>query len=200
MARILFDLDNTGVNFLGPLLDRVNDLRRASAQPPNARPSDVADWAMSVGFAPDETELIAKTWKEPGYFRSLLPFPGFVETVQWAKDAGHEPVIVTASSLSHVLAEKAEWNKEFLPMLSYRDVIYAEQKAMVQGDALIDDASKHVVAYRKAWPDSLILVPAHTFNQDVTPDQGTRIEGCEDMAGFWDRARAALEARFGKSS
>lgn len=197
MARILFDLDNTGVNFIGPLLDRVNDRRRAGAEAVMLTPKDVQDWAMTVGFKPEETELIARTWTTPGYFRGLRPFPGFVETVQWAKDAGHEPRVCTASSLAHVLGEKAEWIKEFLPMLTYREVYYAEEKAGIKADALLDDATKHVVAYRKAWPDALILVPAHTFNEDVTPDQGTRIEGCEDMAGFWEKARAALAARFG---
>ena len=191
--RILFDLDGCGADFHGAVVEAVNEAREAQGGVlPPITVGDIRDWSMVEGFEPWEVENIRETWTAPGFFRDLPVIPGFVETLEWAKEEGHDPVILTSAPLPHSLSEKAEWIEEHVECIDpVSDVVYARRKTLVSGDVIVDDGPHNVATYRAAYPGALILTPSYTFNQHVG-HLCTRLEGWADMAGFWSRARSAI--------
>jgi 5'(3')-deoxyribonucleotidase len=159
MARVLFDLDSTGAFFLGPVINIVNGMRAQFGDGPQITALDIRDWNMRVGFSEAEQKAIHTLWKSPGYFRNLEIFPGFAECVRWVKDAGHEPMIVTAAKLPHALTEKAEWCAEHLPFLGPDDLACMEHKHWIDADVMVDDSPKQVRRYRETHPEALIPLP-----------------------------------------
>lgn len=77
----------------------------------------------------------------PGFFRSLKPMPGAVESYNiLAKDFDVYILTTPPWSCPNACAEKMEWVKEWLPN-AYKNVIFSHHKNLNIGDYLIDDAT-----------------------------------------------------------
>ena len=187
MARILFDMDCTGVDFLGPLVKLINKGRGTN----DFTAAHFVDWDMQEGLTPQENETIFSTWQAPGYLHQLQPFPGFVSTVKWAQEQGHEVLISTAVKSPHGAEEKIRWILTHLDFLSIDDCVFTEKKQIIQADVLIDDNPRQILNYRKEHPNALIIAPAYNYNKNVKI-HCIRVNGCLNMGRFWNSTQNLL--------
>lgn len=100
----------------------------------------LADYLSEVkarNVSPEEGKRIK------GFFRSLKPMPGAIESYNLL--AAHFDVYILSTapwSTPTSLTEKVEWVKEYLPS-AYKNVIFSHHKELNIGDYLIDDSTKN---------------------------------------------------------
>jgi 5'-nucleotidase len=130
----IIDMDGVTCQFVPAVCAEVN--KRTGG---NLTPEDVTDWDMSK-FGIEITD-----WQKPGFFRSLEPMPGAIETLYKMQRDYHLAIATDCMGVDFVRAEKAEWLKEYLPFIT--EVHYTGDKSKVKGDLLFDDAPHHLAVF-----------------------------------------------------
>jgi 5'-nucleotidase len=101
----------------------------------------------------------------PGFFRGLKPVSGAIPFIHKARELGHEVVICSTGTLTHVPGEKFEWLTEHVPELDrVKHVVFTGRKDLVRGDVLIDDHAKNTTAWKAAHPSGLTIGIQYPYN------------------------------------
>ncbi len=138
-AHVLIDMDNTGADF-NAKLERLWRRHYPHIPKPNFSALNhmkVQETLPNQGQAAQ----IKRLFLQPGFFRSLLPTPGFVEAVEGMREY-FEVSFCTAPMIGHdcpCASEKLSWIREYFGSWGEERCIIAYDKTMVQGDVLIDD-------------------------------------------------------------
>lgn len=178
MRRILIDMDSITVDLMTPWLREHN-----ARQDDDLTVDRILTW---------DTHLYAKggnaiydVLKKSGLFRYANPLPGAVEAIRTLHERGHEVFMVTAAVFPINFGEKAEWFHEHLDFLGKRRLVFAHEKHLLPGDALIDDGPHNATAYRAAHPGAKILTIGYPYNKDCP--------AYDLVAGDWRDPAAAWE-------
>lgn len=159
--RILVDLDSTVVNMLEPLIATYNaDFGDHLAI------EDVKGWDLDK-YA-KHGHRIFDVMNKPSFFRDLKPLIGAIEAVKFLIDAGKDVYIVTAvdHTYSDACKSKAEWVKYFMPFIDKRHYITAGSKWLIDADAIVDDAPRNAIDYRREHPDAKVVGIEFPYNRD----------------------------------
>ena len=127
--RVLFDMDDVIVDFLGGLLENFNYKYGT-----NFSKKDVDVWNL-------EHTLGSNVWgimNEPGFFLNLKPKGNSIEIIKRIIDNGFDVLIVTACD-PDAYKEKLEWIKHHMPYFNKGRLIPCSEKSVIWGDILIDD-------------------------------------------------------------
>jgi 5'(3')-deoxyribonucleotidase len=73
------------------------------------------------------------------FFRTMTPNPGSVEVMQELNRNYQLFVVSAAMEFPQSLGEKLHWIKEYLPFLSWKQIVFCGSKTVVHGDFMIDD-------------------------------------------------------------
>lgn len=160
---ILLDVDGPlTVGFMEAACAHLRDLGVT-----DATASRISDWDLAKAFgasAEIEAEMYARLRRE-GVAASFAPRPGardFVERLRkWSR-----VVAVTAplkGSRTWVY-ERSAWLREHLDFAAY-DVVNADDKSLVCGDALVEDRVSNLVSWCDAWPFKLGVVWDEAYNR-----------------------------------
>lgn len=172
--RLRFDLDGVVVDFFTPVFE--THFQRTGVK---FRQEDLKQHEISTLVGKEVYAEMEAQFNEPGFFAGLKPYPGAVEVVNALLDAGHEIEVVTSPTMIYspivnrrvingrVAAEKIDWVTRHIPRLA-ANVTITKNKAIVDGDALIDDAEHNVVPWAKAHPKGLAIVIARPWNESMT--------------------------------
>lgn len=156
MKTILLDQDSILADFYFGVLEAYE--RETGHKPP---PGILSHWDSKL---PNGKDCFAY-FKEPGFFRNLKPVPGALGFIKKARELGHEVVICSTGTLTHVPGEKFEWLSEHVPELDrVKHVIFTGRKDLVRGDYLIDDHAKNTGPWRKRNPDGRALGIQYPYN------------------------------------
>ena len=136
---ILCDMDDVLFPLAPIWVNEINYLFGTSVNP-----DEITDWDI-VSFFPElTTEQIYEPLRKEGFWDYRQPFRDglwFVDNV--IKD-GHRLKVVTATHYIDVMPSIRRLLQCY-KMLSYRDVIIAEEKQLINGDILIDDAVHNLI-------------------------------------------------------
>jgi len=129
----LVDLDGTVCDFIGPLIERHNEISKDKL----CR-EDINAWDLKKFGIADTT------WQTPGFFISLRPLEGAVEVLYKMHQNGDLLWIVTnALDIDFIEEEKATWVREHLPFV--RGIIFSDKKYELPADAImIDDCPEYL--------------------------------------------------------
>lgn len=150
---ILLDMDDTLCDLTTPCIELLNKKHRASITK-----EDRYLWHMEHSLIKKVPELTSSNvWDSlntPGLFRNLSMMPGAKKSLKEMRDLGWRIVIVTSlPSVQHnpgqVVQEKYEWIDENLSgLIAPRDLIFTNEKYLIQGDVLIDDADHNLTLFQ----------------------------------------------------
>ncbi len=84
----------------------------------------------------------------PGFFRTLRPIEGAVETVRELSSKNDIYIASAAMEFHDSLKEKAEWLDEHFPFIPWHNRILCGYKHILLGDVLIDDRKKNLMNFR----------------------------------------------------
>lgn len=127
--RILFDMDDVIVEFLGGLVENFNNVYGT-----DFNKSDCNVWSLEETLGEDVWSIMNK----PGFFINLKPKGNSVEVIQRIIDNGFDVFIVTACT-PQAYIEKLHWIEEYMPYFNKGRLIPCSEKSAVWGDILIDD-------------------------------------------------------------
>lgn len=127
----------------------------------------VLDPASQQVFDIDETvpegwaEAVREIWCQPGFFASLPPMAGALDSLHALEDAGHDVRICTAplKRWRNCVTEKYGWVEEHLGSRWVSRMIVTRDKTLVRGDVLIDDKPQVVGALTPVWRHLLLAQP-----------------------------------------
>jgi 5'-nucleotidase len=175
---ILVDMDSIVADFYFGVIDRYT--QETGHVPP---PEILGTWDAKF---PNGKDCYAY-FKEPGFFEGLKPIPGALEFLEAAKAAGHDVLILSAATLTHVPTEKYKWFTQHLPSFSRQQIMFAARKDLVRGDVLIDDHGKNTGPWLKSHPGGTAIGIEYPYNV-VVPDQFTHlVPSYLDFAGAWQK-------------
>jgi 5'(3')-deoxyribonucleotidase len=118
---VYVDMDDTLCDFTGPF-KRGQQNTELSEETPNRK------WPQS----------------KVGFFTGLQPLPGSIEGMNLLMQK-YDVWILTRPSIknTHCYTEKAEWIKKYFGEQMLEKMIISPNKALVKGDYLIDDDTRH---------------------------------------------------------
>lgn len=126
----------------------------------------------------------------PELVRNLKPLDGAVETVNNLKEDGHRIVFVTAVFRPEENSNaRVQWIMEHFPWATIYDFFIGGPKDLVKGDVFIDDAPHNLEAYRKAWPNALLLRIGYPYNEGAP---GTSYGDHDHTEYAWNRFYADI--------
>ncbi len=148
--RLIIDMDEVLVDFLGPLLDKYN--KRYDKE---MVLDDIKSW--------DLPQEMINIFLEDDFFLTLPPLSGAIDGIRELKQNGHDIIIATSPSERPGIArEKMIWMKVWLPEFVH-DLHIVERKDRLIGDLLIDDSPKHLNNFK-----GKTMCMARRYNEDVT--------------------------------
>ena len=175
--RVLVDMDGIVVDFFGPMFERYFRLTGEVVVI-----DQILGWDMSnyVG----QGDVLMAIFREPGYFRKLLPNPGAVRALKRLSKS-YDVIIASYACTADAAKEKIEWCAEWLPFIGPNNIFLCHRKELIEGHAIIDDGLHNAAAYKIAWPRALVLGISYPYNDDKGKVFDYRVADCHKIAGAW---------------
>ncbi len=144
MLTVLFDMDETIVQFLNKLLAYHRHLYNS-----DITIEDIHEWNM-----PKEFKDIFMT---PYFFDGLKPYSGAIELINelTIKDEFNVYIVTDTGGEVNIVNGKYFWIKKYLPFINLREnVIFTKNKHLIKADILIDD-NPYIL---KKFPNTTIAI------------------------------------------
>lgn len=175
MAKLAFDLDGVVANFYERLLEIYNERHS-----PPIKEEDLVMYSFADLFDPPTSTNLIEIFNEPGFFLSLRPLPGALETIYHLLDAGCVIEICTAPPHSSVdntqirgnplaVVEKLDWVAATIPPLQ-GNVTVTSNKFYMDTDMLIDDHYMNIYHWCKRHPKGIGYLVNQPWNQRLILD------------------------------
>ena len=78
------------------------------------------------------------------FFRKAPTMPGSIEGLRYLNHKYKVLIVSSAMEFPNSLIEKHEWLDEFYPFISWKQIVFCGDKAVVKGDIMIDDHPKNL--------------------------------------------------------
>lgn len=140
---IWLDMDEVIVNFLGELFYQYN-----IKYDKNVKISDIESWELEPYIGKEGINI----FQQPGFFASLKPIPGAIETINKLYNEGHKIFIISKPENKYSVVEKYEWVEKYLPFL-IDNLILVRNKSeflnMLGNDGILfDDCAEYLEIYK----------------------------------------------------
>ena len=167
---ILVDFDDTLNNFLDVWVEYLNETHGTTV-----KKEDVKEWNITKAFPSIKVQDIFSPLRTEEFWKRVKPLPGAVEYLEKLINDGHNVCIVTASQPETVAVKLNEVLFKYFPYLSYKNVIIAYQKNLVNGQIIIDDSVDNILG---GWRYLGLLVNApHNASFDVSSLKDGPVDG-----------------------
>ncbi len=164
--RFLVDCDGVASNFVAGALANLREIDGSTWQH-----DDVTDWDFKRQLESLTAEQQAAFWKSfcrKGFCADLEPYPGAVEAIGALREVA-DVYFVTADwdESEFWLHERKEWLRRHFGA-GKRNRVFAYDKFVVRGDALVDDKTSHVVEWQKHNPNGMGILFGQPYNADAS--------------------------------
>lgn len=95
----------------------------------------------------------------PGFFyEDIRPNEGSQEVTRWLIKEKKQDIYIVTSYCSEVTMDKTKWLIEHFPHIPSRNIIFINNKALFDGDVLIDDSGDNIEAFTNKRPSRIGLL------------------------------------------
>lgn len=169
----LIDMDNTIVDYSGPMTEGLNAIR----SPQELAIRNHNPFNLTLPHMKARVRLIRN---QPGWWANLPRLEiGFMilKELQAAKFSIH---VLTKGPHKHLDAwsEKARWCYQHIPGIP---VTITQEKSLVYGRILVDDWPGYYLPWLQVRPRGLVIVPAHPWNKEAKGPGLFRFTGTKDL-------------------
>ena len=138
--RILLDMDDVLEELLPAWCDVLNSRYGTSVNP-----DSITKWDMTENFPSLSAKEIYNPLLEPDFWDCVKPAPGAVDSVKKLQEQGHDVYVVTASHLRTIAPKMERVLFRHFPTLTWDHVVVTQNKQLLHGDILVDDAPHNLV-------------------------------------------------------
>lgn len=172
--KILIDFDDTMTNMLKEWVGCLNEWHGT-----NVKPEEVTEWCVEKFYPSLTKEQVHAPLKEHSFWDRVRPKEEAVHAIKWMIDQGHEVYIVTASGLGTLKEKMHRALFRHFPYITWKNVIIAQNKQMIKGDVLIDDAPHNLIGgdYVK-----LLMTAPHNASFDCKAHDIYRVDDWANIA------------------
>lgn len=158
---ILVDMDDVMVDLIGAWVDWLNIKHDLDVDE-----SSVTNWDMTKVFPMLTEEEIHAPLFIDEFWMGVKPISGASDVLQSLIKDGHKIYVVTASH-PDTMKPKSRILFEHFPFLTYKNIIVAYDKGMVQGDVIIDDYVPNLISVGSERSMRILITKPHnTYYQD----------------------------------
>ena len=136
--KILIDMDDTIFDTIDAWVDWLNITFDTCVST-----NDMTDWDIESVFPTLSGEQVHYPLFVKEFWMGIKPFDGAVECIEKLVEGGHDVYILTASH-PDTMSAKSRILLDYMPFLTYKNIIAAYDKSMVKGDIQIDDYIKNL--------------------------------------------------------
>ena len=151
------DLDDTLNNLCDVWIERYN-------KDYNDNITEFWDWECTKCVKPECGEKIYDYLSEPKFFYNVDIKENAFEVVNFLQQ--HFEIYIVTAYRSKTCLDKTNWIKKFLPNINPENIIFCNNKGLLNLDFLIDDAPHNIKAFKQ---QAIIYNHAHNrcFEHDV---------------------------------
>jgi len=179
---IFIDMDDVICDFITELCDRLHKKYNKKVTP-----SQITTWTLSDHIGNDWLEII----QEPGYFKSLKPIDGAIDTINKLIEENREVFIITSPMNEYSVFEKYLWVKEYLPFFPINNLILVGNKgdilSKINNGILFDDCPEYLEKF-----NGITVAMDKPYNWNVKSD--FRVSNWDD---FYRVVREEMESGVG---
>lgn len=148
---ILVDMDDTIENLLSCWVEYLNHKYGL-----RVKTDDVRDWDLSIAYPSLTNEQVYAPLYDDRLWHNVKPLPYAVFLLKRLKEKGHEIYIVTSSNYQTLKTKMDAVLFRYFDFIDWNHVIITNNKKMIRGDVLIDDAPQNLVGgeYQKILVNS----------------------------------------------
>lgn len=181
-ATVLVDMDDTIENLLSQWLTWLNNKYKTEY-----KPQDIRKWELSDYFQGISRDKVFEPLHLQEFWDTVEPKEDAVKYLKMLIDDGFKIVIVTSTHYSTVQPKMERVLFKYFPYLSWKDVIIADNKQLIDGDYLIDDGIHNLIGgkYKK-----ILYTAPHNEDIDVADTDITRVCSWEEiylLLNCWER-------------
>lgn len=181
---IICDVDGVVADLHTPWLQRYNEMSGDSLTV-----DKIVTWHISDYVKPEYRSRMFDILREPDLYKDVKPIPGALEAIQYLRTL-HRVVFAT-SCVKGMADQKWEWleaNGALPRRYSHKDLVVTTDKALIQGDVIIDDSMEHCLAFNGG-----AVLFDQPWNRDTNlADHST---WCHRAAG-WQKTIEILQGQF----
>lgn len=154
--RVLLDVDGVLADFVGGCIDVLDG---------HLKREDVTVWRFIEGLPEGQRTLLEKVLKTPNFWETLACIPRAREGVKQLRENGFEIVFVTSPWVScrEWGYRRRRWLRTHFDA-SDKEIVFTCNKALIQGNFLIDDKIENVVEWQKANPFDCAMLYIQPYN------------------------------------
>jgi len=147
---LLIDMDDTLVTTLDAWVSILNRDYKLTV-----RKEDIRDWDIKTAFPTLSARSVYRPLLCGEIWEKIRPLPDSQDVINKLWCEGYNIYVVTASDYRSI-KRKAERLFELFPVIDWEHVIIADNKQMLEGDVLIDDAPHNLIGgrYQKILMDA----------------------------------------------
>ncbi|QUH21784.1 5' nucleotidase, NT5C type [Alkaliphilus sp. B6464] len=154
--RILLDMDDVIVDFLGAIVKILND-RNCT----NYTIDQCKTWNLAEHYGEESISIM----KEEGFFLNLRPKNDSIEVIKRMYLCGKYDIRIVTASMPNAYKEKLKWIRKHMPFFNEKHFVSCNDKSSVWGDILIDDAEHNLIDFAEIGEGIIYDMP---HNQGVS--------------------------------
>lgn len=140
--KIGIDLDSTLNDLLPYWVDKYN-----KDYNDNLTLDKIIQWEMHRLVKDECGDKIYDYLKEPGFFRNLGIIKDSQEVVEWLSKFTNVELYIVTQYVPEGCLDKANWIREHFPFINEKNIIFINNKSMLDLDYLIDDSPYNMIEF-----------------------------------------------------
>lgn len=135
LLTILVDMDDTISHLLKAWVEYLNERHGTTV-----KPDDITDWDLTIAFPTLTKEQVYAPLVEDELWDRVEPMEHAADVLKRIIDEGHTVKIVTATAYQTIRSKMENVLFKHFPFFTWKDVIITQNKQMIKGDVMVDDA------------------------------------------------------------
>lgn len=172
--KIGIDLDSVLNDLLNTWLSQYNE-----GWNDNLKPSDIHMWEMSLIVKKECGKKIFDYILSPGFFRSLPVIRDSQRVTEWLSTFDEVELYVVTAYTPCVCKDKADWLAEYFPHIKQQNIIFCNDKSLVDIDYLIDDSPYNFIGFKGEY-----IVYDYPYNKCLK-DKFTRVYNWGEIQDYF---------------
>ena len=181
MKTVLIDCDGVLADFISATIQSLHSIGITDVH----RTLMMHHYDMRKCLSPEQYVIASELWHKTGWCYGIPAYDGAIELLE-ALRKNARVVCVTKPLLtsSHWMAERYLWLREF--QFEDRDIIFASDKSLIEGDLFIDDHPGNVNAWMEKHPNKNAILWSE-INGGMSPwfvDTAVKLSSVDSVGGI----------------
>ena len=158
-TRILFDMDDVLVDYLGDLLNRFNKSKGTSY-----KIKDITTWSIIDILGEEASNFLY----EQDMYQNIKPKKHAIEVMRRLIQSEKFDIFIVSSCFPESYLDKINWIKKYMPFFPIKRFIPCSEKSAIWGDYLVDDCPANLIDFEKIGTPVILDMPTNRDCNEIS--------------------------------